>query len=160
MRKGVRISALRTARGVPVGDRRVMEPLGHVAAPLGLGVSMIGTVNLEDAVDDLDREGDDEDKVGDLGRVGDEERDPDLDIAFTMEEWLEPVDVRVGGAPTSSLESSLALGAASVTIFTPIPLSLFAGMKRVVRPSLLLTEMRKGWPEAQHSLSSGSVAVE
>jgi len=41
-------------------------------------------------------------------------------------------------------ESFFAFGAANVTILTPIPTSLVAGMNRVVRPSLLFTEIREG----------------
>jgi len=93
---------------------------------------MTGTIGLEEVVDDLYSE-------------GDEERERDLgDITLAMEDCLEIVDAGVKGPEVSLPESLLAFGAVNVTIFTPMPLSLVAGMNRVVSPSLLFTEIRDG----------------
>jgi len=60
VRKAVRVSALRTARGAPVLERSVMEPFGAVCAERGFGESTIGTIGREEDVDDFDSEGDKE----------------------------------------------------------------------------------------------------
>lgn len=49
---------------------------------------------------------------------------------------------------------------ARVTILTPMPSSLVAGMKSVVDPSFPLIGIRDGWFEAVQPLSSDSVPVE
>jgi hypothetical protein len=54
----------------------------------------------------------------------------------------------------------LEFGSERVTIFTPRPSLLLAGMKSVVCPSLRLSAVRRGWRDEQQPFRSSSVDVE
>lgn len=93
----------------------------------------------------------------------------DLDVAVLVEgveDEIERDDIEIGGDEVND-ERSLLEGcavvqpvSASVTILTPKPSLLEAGMNNVVKPSLRLRAVLCGWYVAQQPLSSTSAEFE
>lgn len=144
VRNAVSSSALITPRGFPTASKRLREPRGVVSCVL------------------------EEAEMEDAGVIGGRSS-VDLDVAVLaegVEDEIESDDIEIEGDEVSDGRSLLAgcvvvrQGAASVTILTPKPSLLEAGMNNVVNPSLRLRAVLWGWYVALQPLSSTSVEVE
>ena len=172
VRKAVRVEAETRARGLPSGERSVMVPAGLVdlSEELEDDVSMdvvgfaVGWPRVESPLSLREDDNEADEAVVTLGDVmlGEEERGVRMEMLLGEDERGVRVDVGEEdpsvtgvGRPAWSLLLSF-----RVTILTPMPPSLRAGMNSVVAPSLSLICMRSGWLEAQQSLSTGATAVE
>jgi hypothetical protein len=164
VRNAVISAALIRPLGVPSLFRSVSDPVGLVAAPfisLISGVMSGGTSNgvVDECREGLYVKGSSNDILDiskdDLGDVVVEFFELKLKASFMLLVLALPILVLLLDVLGLTLLSRLLIlggGRAdfaqtsdSVTIFTPIPSLLFAGMNRVVLPSLRLRCVRVGW---------------
>jgi hypothetical protein len=156
VRNAVISAALTRARGVPSFSRRVRDPVGLVAAVFIALSGFLKSGRLSNGVvvdsflDDVDGPDVDNDAID---CESNEEADDGVSIALLALlvvllalELLAEVLTLLATLFIRPCASKLFNGQTSdnVTILTPIPSLLFAGIKSVVEPSFLFSEVRSG----------------